>query len=299
MAVYTDEYKRLVLDDIRSFEKLNRPLKAGLTERLLVRRLPLAKLHPNPQDEFSIPSVGPNYEIVSNYEKMFRYLISMGEEPIGPHDDPLIVEKMSTGGYMILNGHHRWMAAKRLHLGKIPVKIVNVTTAEDVIATVNRSERELCASFDLDEILLTDGKLYPEQKELSFPFDRIYKKTLRKNAAVLINELHRMGFDVWVYTGEYYSETYINTLFRLNDTKVDGIINGMRRKSTKKDFRETFIGKYRISLHIDNSEVVCVKPKTKEYETYSIDPAQDWASEVVERLRENKEFWHEPDESVL
>lgn len=300
MAKVTEEYKRLVLDDVRSFEKLNHPVKAGLAERLLVRKLPAASLHPNPQDEFSMEAVGPNYGIVSDYEKMFRDRLLFGQEPFGAYDEPITVEKMSTGGYMILNGHHRWLAARRIGLSRLPVHIVNVTTVEDVLATVSRSDKNMCASFDLDEILLTDGGLYPVQKELSFPYDRIYKKTLRKNAAVLINELRRIGFDVWVYTGEYYSELYINTLFRLNGAEVDGIINGMRRAGTRKDFRETFGKKYRISLHIDNNDVLCVKPGTKEYESYPLDTVgQDWASEVMERLKEHKEFWHEHDESVL
>lgn len=300
MPVYPKEYRYLVLDDIKSYEKLNHPLKAGVLERAFIKTVSPTKLHPNPKDEFSIPSVGPNYEIVSNYEKLYRQLIGFGQEPFGPHDEPIIAEKMSTGGYMILNGHHRWLAARRLHLSKVPIRIVNVTGSEEVLAAVNRSEKEMCASFDLDEVLLTDGSVYPEHRELNFPFDRIYRKTLRKNAAILINELRRMGFDVWVYTGEYYSALYVNTLFRLNGTRVDGIINGMHRRSTKKDFREAFSNKYRVSLHIDNNNVLCVKTKTKSYESYAIDSAdQDWASEVVARLTEHKEFWHERDESIL
>ena len=132
MARVSEEYKRLVLDDIKSFEKLNHPVKAGLLERLLVRKLPLSELHPNPQDEFCMESIGPSYAIISDYEKTFRDRIRHGEDIFGQYDDPLMVEKMSTGGYMILNGHHRWMAARRIHLGKVPIRIVNVTTAEDI-----------------------------------------------------------------------------------------------------------------------------------------------------------------------
>lgn len=290
----TEEFKRVVLNDIKNYEKLNHPVKTGLLKRLAVRQLPTSELHPNPQDEFCDPSVGPNYSIVSDYEKTFRDLIRMQQPPIGPYDEPLTVEKMSTGGYMILNGHHRWMAARRLGLKTLPVHIVNVSTEEEIISAVNHSSRNMCASFDLDEILLTDGSTYPEHKELSFPFDRIYRKTLRRNASVLINELHSMGFDVWVYTGEYYPEAYLRLLFRLHGTKVDGIINGMRHRKTKSRIREAFSNKYRISLHVDNDDVTCVRTKTKEYEMFCMDSVnQDWASEVVSRLRENKEYWHE------
>ncbi len=300
MAGVTEEYQRLVLDDIKNYGQLYHPLKAGFLERLILRKLPLSKLHPNPQDEFSSESIGPNYGIVSRYEKKFLNKRTNGNVVDNDPDDPIYVEKISTGGYMILNGHHRWLAAKRINLGWMPVRIVNVTTEEEVLATVASSDRELCASIDLDEVLLTDGTIYPAQKKLLFPFNRVYKKSLRKNVAILIRELRRIGFDVWVYTGEYYSNLYINTLFRLHGAKVDGIINGVKRKGTMRDYRKAFTDKYRTILHIDNHNVICVKKNTKEYEIYPIDSEhQDWASEVIMRLKENKEYWHECDKSIL
>lgn len=290
----TEEYRRLVLDDLKTYERLNHPVKTGLIMRLAVRKLPLSKLHPNPQDEFCDPSIGPNYSIVGDYEKSFRQLLRINQDPFGFYDEPLMVEKMSTGGYMILNGHHRWMAARRVGMRTVPVHIVNVSKDEEIISAVNKSSRNMCVSFDLDEILLTDGSTYPKHKELPFPFDKIYRKTLRRNASILINELHSMGFDVWIYSGEYYPETYIRFLFRLHGTKVDGIINGMRHRKNKTLVREAFSNKYRISLHVDNDDVTCVRTKTREYEMFGIDSVnQDWASEVVSRLRENKEYWHE------
>lgn len=300
MGNVTEEFRRYVLDDVKSYSKLNHPLKASLPERLLVRTAPLRKLHPNPVDEFSDPEVGPNYSIVTDYEKTYRSLMQMGQPPIGPFDEPLMVEKMSTGGYMILNGHHRWMAARRVNMKKVPIHIVNVSTEEEIIEAVNRSEKNMCVSFDLDEILLTDGSTYEPHKEFTGIMDRIYPKTLRKNAGILISELRKMGFDVWVYTGEYYPEPYIRMLFRLHKTKVDGVINGMRRRKSATKVREAFTNKYRISVHVDNQDVICVKTKTKEYETFGIDSEnQDWASEVIQRLKENKDYWYEHNESVL
>lgn len=289
----TAEYQRLVLDDLKNYEKLYRPVKTGLVKRIIVRKLPLSQLHPNPQDEFCDTSIGPNYSIVADYEKQFRTLIHMNQDPVGLFE-PIMVEKMSTGGYMILNGHHRWMAAKRIGLKKITVQIVNVSTDDEIISAVNSSERNMCVSFDLDEILLTDGSVYPAHKELSFPLNKLYPKTLRRNAGVLINELREMGFDVWVYSGEYLPETYIRSLFRIHGTGIDGVINSMRRKDSKSRVREAFTNKYRISLHADNNGVTCVKTKTRDYEIYDIDSEnEDWASEILQRLKENKEYWHE------
>lgn len=294
MNIVTEEFQELVLDDIKTYETLNHPVKAGLLERLLVRQLPTVSLHPNPQDEFCSLSVGPNYGIVSDYAKMFSWLKKGKPLDDNFEKDPLLVEKMSVGGYMILNGHHRWLAARRLHVSKLPVRILNVSTMEDIISAVNSTSRNMCVSFDLDEILLTDGSEIPAHKKLPFPFSRMYRKTLRRNAPVLIQELQRMGFDVWVYSGEYFSEAYIRRLFRLHHVKVDGILIGLRRRGAHKPIREAFSKKYRISLHVDNQDVVCVKTQTREYESFAIDAVhEDWASEVVRRLRENREYWHE------
>lgn len=286
----TDEYKRLVLEDLKTYERLNHPQKTGVVKRLVTRKLPIMQLHPNPDDEFSDPTIGPNYSIVSDYQQYFQSMMRMSQDPF---NEPLMVEKMSTGGYMILNGHHRWMAARRVGIKKVPVHIVNVSTDAEIIEAVKKSDRSMCASFDLDEILLTDGETYPAHKEFGFPLNRIFKKYLRRNAPVLINELRRMGFDVWVYTGEYYPEAYLNGLFKAHGTEIDGIVSGMRTRKGRSGIREAFSQKYRISLHVDNEEVTCVKPREKDFESFAIDAAnEDWASEVVERLRENKEYWH-------
>ena len=287
MALYTDEYKRLVVDDIKSFEGLNHPVRAGIAERLIRRNAKTSSLHPNPDDEFADPKIGPNYEIVANYVRSIKRALDYDEKPF---EDPIYVEKMSTGGLMILNGHHRWMAAVRIGCSRLPVKIVNVTSAESIRDTLRRSERKYCVSFDLDEVLLTDGNIYPADRNLVFPFNLLYKKTLRKNAVFLVKELQKAGFDVWIYTGNFYSEEYIRLLFRLHRAKVDGIVNGLsKRKNT--GLKKEFTGKYEYSLHIDNGELVCVNTAAKEFSTVEIssDPGS-WASEAMKAVR-GLGFW--------
>lgn len=293
MEIVNEEFQELVLDEVKTYATLNHPVRASLPERLLVRRVRVSRLHPNPQDEFSLVSVGPNYGIVSDYVRMFTEELRGKAPRDSLFDDPLMVEKMSVGGYMILNGHHRWLAAKRLHIKKLAVRILNVSSVEEIISTVNKASRNLCASFDLDEILLTDGSEIPEHKQLPFPFQKMYPKTLRRNVPALIQELHRMGFDVWVYSGEYFSEAYIRRLFRLYGVKVDGVIVGMGRSSKHKPIREAFAQKYRCILHADNQGAVLVKTSTREYESFDIDSVhEDWASEVIQRLRDHKEYWN-------
>lgn len=277
MAAVTDEYKRVVLDDVESYEGLTQPVKTNFFARKIIKKMDVNRLHPNPQDEFSIPDIGPNYEIVANYESEFRRLMLHGQTPM---EDALIVEKMSTGGYMLLNGHHRWLAAKRVGLVNVPVEIVNVTPEEEIISKIRKSNRVRCASFDLDEVLWTND-------EVEFPLSLFYKKTLRKNADTLIKELRDMGFDIWVYTGEYHSTSAIENLFLYHHTVVDGIINGMKHKKSSAFLKDAFREQYALSLHIDNEGVICVDTKNKTYETKDIIPSENnWAAEVMTIIKQ-------------
>ena len=80
----------------------------------------MSKLHANPNDEFTFPDIGPNYGIISRYEEEIRNSYRVKQEPFD--DDPIIVEKLHSHGYLIMNGHHRWAAAKKQGLKKIRFK---------------------------------------------------------------------------------------------------------------------------------------------------------------------------------
>ncbi len=57
---------------------------------------------------------------------------------------------------MLLNGHHRWMAAYRFELKKTKVEIVNVTHEEDIRKAMEKTSNVKCASFDFDEVVLAN-----------------------------------------------------------------------------------------------------------------------------------------------
>lgn len=282
MAAVTAEYQKLVLDDINEYAGINHSVKASILERLWVRDLSPKKMHPNPEDEFCDASIGPNYEIVGQYVREYKY-----PELDKITDEPLIVEKMSTGGYMILNGHHRWLAAHRVGKKELHVKLVNATPLDEIYTIIKNSGNAMCVSIDLDEVLLTDGKNKPLDKKLKFPFNRIYKLSLRKMAPDLIKDLKKIGFDVWVYTGQYYSTEYINGLMSLHGVKVDGIVNGLDGKRSNAKIKEAFTQKYKYSLHIDDNMLICVDTSDKSYESLDINADEaGWASEVMKRLHD-------------
>lgn len=269
------EYQEKVLDEVSRYAAIWKPVKAGLAERMLVRKAKTEQLHPNPEDEFCDPKVGPNYEIVSQYEAQIQF---NKEHMLPALTERLVVGKMSTGGYILMNGHHRWYAALRNGVRTVPIEIVNIRTAAEIISAVDRSGRTMCASFDLDEVLLTeraaDGLLLPGAP----------KKLLRKNAAAMVTRLQEQGFDVWVYTGGYASAESIERLFTREGAKIDGVVNGMKGKKSNPGIRQAFTRKYAVSLHVDNEGILCVDTRSKAYESVPVPGGDSWANGVVSAL---------------
>lgn len=281
--VVTEEYRKIVLDDLERLKGISHVRKAGMLEQLLVREVPIEKLHPNPDDEFSDPAIGPNYDIVKQYaEDLYK------REALGTLYalEPLCVQKISPEGYMILNGHHRWMGAKRVGLKKLPVRIVNGTTVEKIVSTVNSSENHMCAAFDLDEVLICDTSRYSADKPPAFPFRLKYREPIRENAGAMIAQLRSMGFDVWVYTGSYLSEEYIERLLQLHKANVSGIMNGMNRKKTGGTISKTFRKKYDVMVHVDNESLIAVNTRTKNFESAELPDGAVWAAAIPQKARE-------------
>ena len=95
----------------------NKYQKASLWERITKRKASVNELHPNPSDEFSNPRIGPLDKAVS---RNIREIIQTGKI-----SDPIEVQKLTDGAYEIVNGHHRWLAAKKTGLKKVPIRIKN------------------------------------------------------------------------------------------------------------------------------------------------------------------------------
>lgn len=75
------------------------------------------ELSPNPSDEFSNPKIGPSDTAVAKYiDEINR---------TGTISEPIIVQKLAGGGFEIVNGHHRWLAAIKAGLKKVPIEIFN------------------------------------------------------------------------------------------------------------------------------------------------------------------------------
>ena len=121
-SVMESSFYPYVREDLAATEGKRKLVKASLFQRLVVRSLSPEEMHVNPDDEFADPAIGPNDRIINEYVHEIPELKRI-DQPIFP--SPIMVVKMESDGYMILNGHHRWAAAVKSGLSKVRAAVTN------------------------------------------------------------------------------------------------------------------------------------------------------------------------------
>lgn len=97
------------------------------------------------------------------------------------------------------------------------------------------------------------------------------------------------GYDIWVYTSSFRSERYIRNLFRCYGATFDGIVNGNRHQREvqsghEKTLPQKMPNRYRISLHIDDEEIVCTMGRLYGFNVYQLNAQDDdWMEKVIEQ----------------
>ena len=117
LGVNPAKIKKLTGVDLSGGGTSSKFKKATIWERTGVKKVSVNKLHANPLDEFSNPKIGPCNSAVSKYIKEIN--------TTGKLSEPIVVQKLSSGGYEIVNGHHRWLAAIKTNLKEVPIIIKN------------------------------------------------------------------------------------------------------------------------------------------------------------------------------
>ena len=151
MAESKTQFEKYLAEDLERCRGVYYPVKTGLPRRLLTRKASVFDLHPNPDDEFCDPKVGPSEKIISEYQQL--YLNALKTSYHFYEDEPIIVERLHPDGYRILNGHHRWAAVMRIGQPSIPIRIVNMTHEADVKKILENSANTKRAALDLDEVI--------------------------------------------------------------------------------------------------------------------------------------------------
>ena len=286
MAGNPTRFDAYIVEEVNKYQGQIVPVKASLLERIFVRKISCKRMHPNPYDEFSQPEVGPNYEIISGYERSLKNAMKHRDEDVA-WDDPILVEKMLPDGYLILNGHHRWAAAVRLGLPRIRIRVVNLTQETDIRKMLELSEHDKRVTFDLDEVIFVHEDDTTAKERAGVIRGLIYKERLKLGVPALFHFLATKGYDIWVYSSEYYSMEYIRKLFKGYHVPVNGIVTGTSMPSEKSEenrqkVKDMIQAHYAETLHIDKAGLLRSFSDEREFEQYDLDGTdEDWSRELM------------------
>ena len=162
----------------------------------------------------------------------------------------------------------------------------------------NNSLTKMRISFDLDEVLFVSPETHKTEPPLKFPLNRVYRERLRLGTPDLINALQKLGYEVWVYTSSFRTESYIRHLFRLYGVRFDGIVNATRHLKEVQGNRsyklpQKMPNRYKISLHVDDETVICTSGLQYGFRTYQLDAQDDdWKEKIIQRAEEIKRLDH-------
>ncbi len=276
------------------------PVKTGFVRRLLTRKAECTSLHPNPDDEFCKPGVGPNYRIISEYQQQFLTNKKMSQKY---EVEPLVVERMHPSGYRIINGHHRWAAALQIGESELPIRIVNLMHEDDLRKILENSTHTKRAVLDLDEVIIRTEENGPLEKPLSFPWNRLYSERIRLGVPALFHFLAIHGYDIWLYSAKYYSIDTIQNYFRRYHVEIAGIMTAVEKRQKEADeigkkLGELIKNKYLYTIHIDNDSVIQIFSVARTFREFPLSgDSETWSQEimnVVEALEKPEEDRTEP-----
>ncbi len=277
-----EEFRQHLKEELEKYNGIAFPLKSSALRRIAIVKAKVTKLHPNPDDEFCKPEVGPSERIIGEYEKKF---LELGQG-MTINEEPLIVERMYPDGYMIANGHHRWAAYYSLNYKKVPIRIVNLTHEADLKEMVESAKHDKRVTMDLDEVVFGADENGKIEDKPGFPFGAFYKEDIRAGIPALFHYLWESGYDIWLYSSKFYSMDYIWGLFKRYHVKVVGIVTGTARnidyaQKAKSTVNKMISEKYKSTLHIDTDAVILINSQTKDFEEHPIDKDKgSWKDQV-------------------
>jgi hypothetical protein len=284
MAENFEGFQDYLKKELENTKGIYVPVRAGFLRRLLIRRTACKNLHPNPDDEFCMPNIGPNSGIISKYSQDFR---RFGTRSSVEHDvEPLTVDKIRPSGYLILNGHHRRAAAIMTRQRSLPIRIVDLPLEEDIQKMLKRSRSDRRVTLDLDEVVFRAEGDGPVEK-LPFFLRLRYKQRLRLGIPALFRFFNDKGYDVWVYSANYYSFKQIQALFMLYQTRVTGVVTGTGRigrlsAAVHERLKKGISEQYPTTIHIDARGIVKVDSRNKTYEEYPLkETGAQWSQEIM------------------
>ena len=166
------------------------------------------------------------------------------------------------------------------------------------VGKMKHDSQKMRVSFDLDEVLFVSPLTHKTEPQLPFPLKYFFPERLRLGTPDLIRTLQQQGYEVWIYTSSFRSEDYIRRLFRAYGVRLDGIVNGERhlkevQRNNKTTLPQKLPNRYRISLHIDDEEVICSAAGQYGFRAYQLNAQDDdWAQKIIDRAEQIRRIEH-------
>ena len=268
------DFERFLEQEMQKLKGDYFPVKTNYLQRVLTRKAACKSLHPNPEDVFTDPEIGPNYSIISQYEQQMRENTYSNE--------PIIVERLHPDGYMIINGHHRWAAALRLGIRELPVQVVNLMHKAEVEEILRNTRHTKRAVFDLDEVILRPADDPFLEPPLPFPGSLRYKERLFRGVPALLHFLEKNGYDIWVFSANYYSIDYVRALFRHYHVELDGIFSAAGKM---RSLEERIRNAYEITLNFDQTSVYQTRRGSKELRQADLEYSEgEWSQACMDAV---------------
>ncbi len=275
------KFEDIVKEEMEGQRGVNFPVKASFAERVMIKNISPFRLHPNPDDEFCDEKIGPSFRIISEYVEKIKIALRKDEPVL---DEPVIIQKLYPRDYIIINGHHRWAAAIRLGVKKIPVRIVNFASEKQVKKLLSDSANDKRVVFDLDEVIFRPADDPYLEKPLHFPFNIRINNRIRLGVPALFHYFEKEGYDIWLYSAGYYSYDDIEIFFRHYKAHIEGAITGTAKKNNMRKRMEKLLSdKYVSTLHIDNETVLLAKNDPQEFAIKG--NSGEWSREIMDIMK--------------
>lgn len=284
MAMNNTEFAAFLKEQLESQKDIYVPVNSSFLYKLFHGSAKTLDLHPNPEDEFCFPSVGPSYRIIGEYEAKFVEMMQSGGNP---NIEPLTVLKAHPNGYILVNGHHRWAAALKVGAKKVPIKIINVMLEKDIRKVLENSVHDKRVTLDLDEVVFRSEGDSLVEKTPMLTFGKLNMKRVRLGIPALFRYLKSNGYDIWVYTAENYSIDDLEKFFKKYAVYVDGIMTGFKNKKSyeseaSKAMKELIANKYKETIHIDNDMLLITRSKAGDFEEFELNPDDaNWSKDII------------------
>ena len=284
MAMTNFEFKEYLKNELEKEVGMYVPVNTSRLQRLFYLETACTNLHPNPDDEFSFPEVGPSDRILSDYQRSYLNSMSKGFRPA---IEPLVVIRTHPSGFMLINGHHRWGAAMMAGVKKVPIKVVNMMLEEEIKDILKHSTHEKRVTLDLDEVVFRSNSDVLIEKKPALALGSQASRRMRLGIPALFRFLKKNGYDIWVFSANYYSIDDIRKFFRKYTVHVDGIITATAKKEVynteaAKNMKELITNKYKETVHIANDSLLITHGKGENFKDFELDPDDEgWAREII------------------